>query len=67
MVVKMKKAFIYNSVGLALKFEPVNVSGSTVRWAVHILALGGLDWVFARTIEANVRTTRADLVKLVVG
>ena len=63
----MKKAFIYNSVGIALKFEPVNVSGSTVKWAVHMLTLGGLDWVFVKDVEASIRSTRANLVKLVIG
>jgi hypothetical protein len=48
----MKKPFIYNQPGMALKFKPCMESGSVTYWNVSLLLNGQTEWIELLTYKA---------------
>lgn len=63
----MRKAFIHNSFGYALLFEPLLENGSSIHWRVSIVANGQKDWQKITVFKAKKRYSRKVLIEDVLS
>lgn len=62
----MKKPFIYNQPGMALRFQPCLESGSVTYWNVSLLLNGQTEWDTILNFKAKSRYTRKVLIDAVL-